>query len=127
MKISRRATHQILPKAMFAVCTAGILAGSASAAGTMPSATKTLRQQRQQARYEQRLEKAVTSGKLTSAQEQAVLAEHNLLKAQLQAATPGTRKQVNQEVQNEAKSWAQQHGINIRWLLPRWHHHKAKA
>ncbi|HUC86940.1 MAG TPA: hypothetical protein VMR75_01245, partial [Candidatus Saccharimonadales bacterium] len=59
-------------------------------------------------------------------QEQAILAEHNLLKGQLQSATPGDRKQVRTQVQQEAKSWAQQNGVNVRWLWLQWHHHKVK-
>jgi uncharacterized membrane protein len=130
MKISRTSinatTHQILPKAAFAVCTAGIIVGTASAASGATVST-TQRQQRREARYEQRLETAVSKGKLTSAQEAAILAEHNTLTAQLQAATASDRKQVRQQVAAAAKSWAQQHDISVRWLLPRWHHHKAKA
>jgi hypothetical protein len=126
MKISRTTTHRILPAAVVALSTAGILIGSASAASGASTPTKAQRQQRSEARYEQRLEKAVTVGKLTSAQEQALLTEHNSLQAQLQAADAADRKQLRTQVRQEAKTWAQQNNLNVRWLGGVRFHAKAK-
>ena len=124
MKITRTTTHYIIPAAAFAVCTAGILVGSASAASATPKAQQ--RRQQNEARYEQRLETAVTNGKLTSAQEQLVLTEHNTLKAQLQGADTADRAQVRTQVRQEANTWAQQNNIAVRWLGGgmRFHHRK---
>jgi len=89
-------------------------AGVASAA-SHPKPTPAQRE----ARYEHRLIQATAHNKLTSAQEAAVLAEHNHLMAELQAAPAGSARQAERQVvRQEAKAWSQSNGIKLRFLLP---------
>jgi hypothetical protein len=70
--------------------------------------------------YAQRLQAAVTAGKLTQTQEQAILAEHNTLAAELQTAqgqTGSARRTALQKVQSDAQAWATANNIEVRWLL----------
>jgi hypothetical protein len=88
----------------------------ASAHAGSPSAK---RMHRGSGRYEQRLLQAVTSGKLTTAQEQAVFDEHKKLLAEVQTAGPSNRRQAIQQMHREATTWAQQNGVKVSWLLGR--------
>lgn len=70
--------------------------------------------------YEDRLSQAVTGGTLTAAQKDAVLAEHNKLKAELDAAQAQTgtaRRTATNNVRTEAQAWAKSAGIDAKWLL----------
>lgn len=126
MKISNK-NMRIIPGIAFALCTVGVIAGSAGAASSQSPTAKAQHQQKREAHYEQRLQKAVTNGKLTSEQEQAIVAEHKTLVAELQAANSSDRKQVRTKVRTEAKAWAQQHGVDAKWLLKVGHgHHNHK-
>jgi flagellum-specific peptidoglycan hydrolase FlgJ len=75
-------------------------------------------QQNRETKYEDRLTQAVKDGKLTDAQKQAVLAEHNKLVAEIKASSQGNRKQTMQSVRQEAKDWAAQNNIDAKWLMP---------
>ena len=73
-----------------------------------------------QARYQQMLTNAILSGKITQAQETAILAEHNTLLAQQSAATVqiGTaRRTAMQQVRTNAKNWAAQNNVPAYYLL----------
>lgn len=72
-----------------------------------------------QARYEERLNQAVSDKKLTSAQKKAILAEHKKLQSQMEAArTSGTNKRENMEkIRSEATDWAKQNDIDVKWLM----------
>lgn len=70
--------------------------------------------------YEQHLQSAVTAGKLTPAQEQAILAEHNTLAGEITAAqglTGSARRAALQKVRTDAQAWAQANGVSAHWLL----------
>lgn len=113
LKYSKQLTLPIVGGAMVAASL--LLVGVASAhSGNPPTAAQ---MQQAKARYEQRLQQAVTDGKLTSAQEQAVLNEHNMLMAELKAAGTANRRQVMKQVRQEAKTWAQQNGVSASWLF----------
>jgi hypothetical protein len=79
---------------------------------------KTTMQQNHEAKYEERLDQAVKDGKLTDAQKQAVLTEHNKLIGELKSAGSGDRRQTMENVRQEAKDWASQNNINAKWVLP---------
>ena len=73
-----------------------------------------------EARYTSMLQQAVTNGKLTSSQEQAILTEHATLESQLQSAMTQTgsgRRSAMQNVRSEAAAWAKSNDISVRWLL----------
>jgi len=75
-------------------------------------------QQNREAKYEERLTHAVTDGKLSDAQKQAVLTEHNKLVSEIKAAGSGDRKQALKNARQEAKTWASQNNIDVKWVLP---------
>ncbi len=78
------------------------------------------RPKNRQTSYESRLTQAVTNGKLTSAQKDAILLEHNALVAKLDAArdqTAPARRAAMAAVWQEAKTWAANHDIEARWLM----------
>jgi hypothetical protein len=75
-------------------------------------------QQRRENRYEATLNQAVTDGKLTQAQKDAVLTEHNKLIAQVQSASGTDKRQALQDAKTEAQAWAKQNKIDAKWLLP---------
>ena len=67
-----------------------------------------------EARYQQMLQGAVSSGKITQAQESAILAEHNTLLAQETAAatqTGAARRTAMQQVRADAKTLATQNNV----------------
>lgn len=70
--------------------------------------------------YEQHLQDAVTAGKLTQAQEQGILAEHNALAAEMKSAedqTGSARRTALAKVRSDAEAWARAHNIDVHWLL----------
>jgi hypothetical protein len=72
--------------------------------------------------YEARLAQAVTDGKLTSTQKDLVLAEHNKLKAELDAAITSTTSQADRrtamdKVRTEADAWVKANNIDAKWLM----------
>lgn len=77
--------------------------------------------QPREASYEQRLDQAVTDGKLTASQKSAVLAEHDQLQSQLRsdlASDPTKHSQAMGQLRQAASAWAKQNGIDVSWLLP---------
>ena len=77
-------------------------------------------EQKHQAAYEERLNQAVTDGKLTAAQKQAILDENAKLKAELDAAkdkTPAERRSAMKSVRQGAKDWAKAQNIDEKWLI----------
>ena len=73
-----------------------------------------------ESRYEAKLSQAVSAGKLTSSQQQAILAEHNKLKSELQDAmskTGADRRTAMQQIRTEATAWSQQNNLPAHWLL----------
>jgi chromosome condensin MukBEF ATPase and DNA-binding subunit MukB len=99
----------------------------ASAFGLDPSKVETVISQYRQgqmtnkeANYQTNLNKAVTDGKLTSAQESAIMTEHNTLAAQLKSAmaqTGSARIAAIKQVKQDAKTWATSNNVPARWLL----------
>jgi len=86
-----------------------------------PRPTQT--QQQMEDREKSRLDKLVSSGKITSAQETAILSElsseqskYNL--SSLQSETPQQRKSTMQSMQSDLKSWAQANNINPMYVMP---------
>jgi len=70
--------------------------------------------------YQQRLQDAVTAGQLTQAQEQAILAEHNRLAAEIQVAmnqTGAARRTALAKVRTDAQAWAKANHVSARWLI----------
>ncbi len=78
-------------------------------------------QAKQEDNYKQRLEKAVTDGKLTSAQKDAVLTEHNKLAAEMKAAMEQSSgsdpRTAMEKIKKEAQDWATQNNIDAKWLM----------
>jgi len=82
------------------------------------------RQSQMQARFEERLNQAVKDGKITESQKQAILAKHKELqekrlseKENWQNTTPEQRRQAIQEKKQELESWANQNGIDLKYLF----------
>ena len=97
------------------------LGGGAFATVSAASSNRPTGQQRE-ASYEARLSRAVTDGKLTAAQETAILAEHSKLEAELTAATTkSARQSTRKQVIDEAEAWAKTNNIKARWLIDRPH------
>ena len=77
-----------------------------------------------QAKYEERLDKAVADGKLTADQKTKILAKHNELKTQMETAmkdnadaTKEERRAAMTKLHTEAKEWAEANDIDAKWLL----------
>lgn len=71
-------------------------------------------------RYEDRLNADVSSGKITAPQKDAILAEHNKLKAELDAArgsNPSDRRAAMQKVRQEALDWAKANNLDASYLM----------
>ncbi len=91
---------------------------SVSAASMTNSTTRGARHQHRQQNYEKHLDAAVGEGKLTAAQEQAILAEEKKLHGEIKAAkTAAQRKAARETVRSEAQAWAKANNISGRWLL----------
>lgn len=76
-----------------------------------------------QAMEKSRLDKLVTAGKITSAQETAILDEEQTLLAKYPVAnlknmTQDQRKTQMQNEQNDIKTWATAQGINPQYVMP---------
>ena len=116
MKINKKATY-VASALTFAVCTAGIIGGVGSAhAGT----SRTNRHQQQESHYEAHISKAISDGKLTlptGVTKDALISEHKSLASELTSARKDERKTIRKKVRDEARAWAQQHGIAVKWLL----------
>ncbi len=84
--------------------------------------------QNMQARFEDRLSRLVTEGKITSDQKSAILNEVSSLKVKYNLDSLNTmsltdRKKTLQSFSSDLKSWAKSQGINISLLrLGMWHH-----
>jgi hypothetical protein len=85
---------------------------------------KQQRQDNREAQYEARLTQAVTDGKLTSAQKDAVLKKHNELKDQLakartsgQSLTPAERKAAMDKLRADIDAWSKANNIDAKWLM----------
>jgi hypothetical protein len=105
-----------LPVAGIAIAGISILgAGVANASSNAPAHLS--RGARYETHYEARLARAVKNGKITSAQEQAILTEHNTLKHELTSTTKANRKAEWQTIKTQAKAWATQNNLNVRWLI----------
>jgi hypothetical protein len=84
------------------------------------------RQKQMEANYEDRLTQAVKDGQLTQTQKDAVLAEHNQLKTEMDAARSSSetdRHSKMEQIRTEAENWAKQNNIDIKWLMPGPHGH----
>jgi hypothetical protein len=74
--------------------------------------------QNRESHYEDRLTQAVNGGKLTEAQKQAVLTEHNKLMSELKSSSNIDKHLTMQNIRKEAQDWAKQNNIDIKWLMP---------
>jgi len=72
---------------------------------------QTERQNQRETQYKQNLDQAVKDGKITQAQEQLILDEHNKLVEQQQ-----TEEQNRQQNRQQLQDWANQNGIDVRYL-----------
>jgi len=84
---------------------------------------KTKIQQNMATREKKRLDALVTRGKITSAQETAIINELATLQskyniANFKSLTPDARKQKFQDEQNEIKTWAASQNIDPKYVLP---------
>jgi len=78
------------------------------------------KQSQAETKYEQTLANAVSQSKLTNAQKDAILAEHNKLKGELDAAqgqTGTARRTAMKQVRTEAETWSKQNNLPVHWLL----------
>jgi phosphoribosylformylglycinamidine (FGAM) synthase-like enzyme len=80
-------------------------------------------QQSMEQRQKQRLDQLVTQGKITSAQEQAIITELAALKtkynpANFKSLSAADRKTQMQNEQNELKAWAQANGVDPTLIMP---------
>jgi hypothetical protein len=81
---------------------------------------RTEKQARAETNYEARLTQAVTDGKITAAQKDLILAEHNKLKAELDAAAGKTgtdRRTAMDAVRTEGEAWAKANNVDAKWLI----------
>lgn len=81
----------------------------------------TMTQQKISDREKSRLDKLVSSGKITSDQEQAILTELSSEQSKfssLQGETPDQRKVTMQTIQNDLKTWAQSQNIDPMYVMP---------
>ena len=79
--------------------------------------------QNMQARQKSRLDALVTQGKITSAQEQAIITEIAALQNKynpnsMKSMTGAQRKTQIQNEQNDIKTWAQSQGIDPTYVMP---------
>jgi len=82
----------------------------------------TMTPQQMTTREKSRLDKLVSSGKITSAQEQAILTElateQSKYMSSMQSETPAQRKTTMQSMQSNLTTWAQSQNINPMYVLP---------
>ena len=77
--------------------------------------------QTREANYEQRLDQAVSDGKLTATQKVAILSEHDKLQTELRsdlANDPTGHSRAMEQLRQAASTWANQNRIDVSWLLP---------
>lgn len=77
---------------------------------------RTERQQQMQARFEERLNQAVSEGKITEEQKQAILAKKEEMQAnfgQFKDLSPEERREKMEAHREEMKTWAEENGINL--------------
>lgn len=84
---------------------------------------KGIMQQKMDDREKKRLDDLVTQGKITSAQEAAIIAERATLRskynpADFKSLTPEQRKQKMTDEMNELKSWAKSQNIEVKYVIP---------
>jgi hypothetical protein len=114
--MAKRGKMVMITTGASAIALAGVVGLTSVSAATMTSSVR--HGAGRQQTYEQRLDTAVTEGKLTSAQEQAILAEEQKLRGELKAAgTPAQRKAARKAVRAEASAWAKSNNVSGRWLL----------
>lgn len=141
MTISKR---MVIPMAALAVVAAGFV-GLSKASAAADSTKKSLaqdiadtfhldkskvqavfdqhkadRQADHEARYEDRLSRAVSDGKLTAEQKSALMTEHQALRTKLDAAMQTTgddRHTALEAVRAEAQQWAKDHNLDAKWLM----------
>lgn len=94
-----------------------------TAVKTYASQQKQKMQQTMQDREKQHLDSLVSSGKITSAQEQQILDEQSKLKSEYNPAdfknlTADQRKAQFEKEQAEIKAWSQSTGIDSKYLMP---------
>jgi competence protein ComGC len=115
---------------------AGLVQAIAQKFGLDKSQVQSVFDQYRGGRQKKRLDQLVQQGKITAAQEQAILDEITKLKNEynpnsFKNMTSDQRKQAFQNLQNEVKTWAQSQGIDLKYLMPfggmrfgmRWLHH----
>jgi hypothetical protein len=71
--------------------------------------------------YEDRLNKAVTDGKITSARKDLILAKHNEVvhfMDSLKDKTPAERKTAVQTERQQLRDWAKQNNVSLEWVMP---------
>jgi hypothetical protein len=78
------------------------------------------------ARMEARLTQAVTNGKITQAQKQAIIAklaeeaaQREADKAEFQSMTPEQRRAAHEAHRAELKAWAAEQGIDLALIMPK--------
>lgn len=83
------------------------------------------RQAQMQTEFEARLDEAVASGRLTEEQKTLILAKHAEMQALHESMkdtwddlTPEERKTQREARQAELKAWAEEHGIDLKWVMP---------
>lgn len=69
------------------------------------------RRSQMQAQYEERLNQAVTDGKITKEQKELILEKHSQLQSQWD-----TESQQRQQHHEEMQTWAEQNGIDLSYL-----------
>ena len=83
------------------------------------------RRQQMQARSEECLDQAVSDGKITEEQKQAILAKKEEMAADREGSTPEKRREEMETHREELKTWAGENGIDsslIPMLLGRGHY-----
>ena len=105
---------------VLAVVTAGGILFTAT-----PAFAQSTNRQSLQTKLKQRLDKAVSDGKLTGAQEQLILDKVKELEAKRQQdlqnwknLTPEQRKSAMQEQKTDLENWAKQNNIDLKYLRP---------
>lgn len=82
------------------------------------------RQQQRELQFEERLNQAVKDGNITEAQKQAILTKHKEIaekkiknRENWQNLSVEQRRQLRQEERKELENWANQNGIDLKYLF----------
>lgn len=82
-------------------------------------------QQEMEVRFDDKLAKAVSSGKITEAQKQLIIEKRTELEQEMQTKrdefknmTPAQRQEVLSQHHQELKDWAEANGIDLKYLMP---------